>query len=285
MTGATFSYNPKEALGDRFLTPVYFDKHVLVKYLYDPRVSVQFASETYGTVHLIDHFVPFGINCKGTIIAWLGDLQQLPHAEQVHWLSENIESQNDMKSQFFDAQIGSEFTDNPIGLQAINAIDEWNSSFARKHGIGLYKSKSFEEHLEGARRYRRIIIQSEDDFVRFVSELNEIVNESVDVANVKSFLESKNIPITSGIRGNKLLELVYTRVLGDAANVIEPFFMLYDLRLWADHDIGDDKFNDVVAKLGVTDAANFEAILTALLVRLRDAAQKLKDLYGDPSPV
>jgi hypothetical protein len=281
MTNPTFNYDPKEDLGDGFLIPVYFGKHVLVKYLYDPRVSVQFASETYGTVYFPDHYMSFGINSKGAVIAWLGDLKELPHAEKIHWYSENVAPQKDVMSEFFDAQIKAEFTQNPIGIQAINAIDNWNAAFARKHGIGLYKPKSFEERLDDVRRYRRIIIQSEDDFVRFVSELNEIINENVDTAAIKAFLNSKSMVATPGSRGNKLIELVYTGVLGDTTNIIEPFFLLYDLRLWADHNIGDEKLKDVAAKLGITDLTDFEGILTALLIGLRDAAETLKETYGD----
>lgn len=282
MTNPTFNYDTKENLGDGFLIPVYFGKHVLVKYLYDPRVSVQFASETYGTIYLPDHYMSFGINGKGAVIAWLGDLLELPHAEQIHWCSENLAPQNDIMSEFFEAQINAKFTESTVGIQAINAIDDWNAAFARKHGIGLYKAKSFDDRLEDVRRYRRLIIQSEDDFVRFVSELNEIINENVDTAAIRTFLNSKNLVAPSGSKGNKLIELVYTGVLGDTTNIVEPFFMLYDLRLWADHNMGDEKLKDVAARLGIANLTDFEGILTALLIRMRDVAVTLKQTYGDP---
>lgn len=277
----TFDFDPKEAVvGDDFLTPVYFDKYVLVKYLYDPRLWVEFASETYGTIYWPDHYMSFGINSQGTVIAWRGDLNKTPLPDQHHWKEHNIPSQHDMKSEFYDAQIQAEFTQHPIGIQAINALEKWNAAFAGKHGIGLYKPKSFEDRVQAVRRYRRIIVQSEDDFVRFISELNEIINENVDTNGIRVFLTAKGVKFDNGKKGNKLLEHVYRDVLGDSTNIIEPFFMLYDLRLWADHDMGDDKLKEVADKLGTINLTDFEGIFTGLLTRLRDALEKLTDTYG-----
>jgi hypothetical protein len=278
-TKVTFDFDASEGLSD-FLIPVYFDPNVLVKYLYDPRVSVQFASETYGTVRLEDTDLAFGINSKGTVIAWQGDLANLSISEQHHWRGNNIASQHDIKSEFYDAQINAEFTDEPIAVQTINAVHEWNAGFATKHGVGLYKPISLDQRLAEVRRHKRIMIQSEDDFVRFISELNEFINEKVDNAAVKSFLAAKGVSVPSGSKGNKLLEKVYNDVLGDTTNLIEPFFQLYDLRLWADHDLGDKYLEDVAPKLGITDLNDFEGILTQLLIRLRDAAQKLSATYA-----
>lgn len=274
-----FNFDGSEGLSE-FLTPVYFDHNVLVKYLYDPRVSVEFASETYGTIYLPDQYLAFGINRAGAVIAWHGDLQDLDLADQYHWASNNIAPQHDMKSEWYDAQIDAVFTSPPVAIQAINALEKWNAAFATKYGTRLYKPTSFDDRLEAVRRYKRIIIQSEDDFIRFVSELNEIINENVNTQGLRTFLEGKDVKIANGSRGNKLLELVYRDVLGDTTNMIAPFFWLYDVRLWADHEMGDAKLIAVAAHLSVADIADYEAILSGLLIRLRDAATNLHTAYG-----
>jgi Integrase core domain len=70
----TFEWDAAESFGgDQYLTPVYFNKQVLIRYLYDSRFYCDFASETYGTVGNDDFRIPFGINRNGTVIAWLGD--------------------------------------------------------------------------------------------------------------------------------------------------------------------------------------------------------------------
>lgn len=185
-----------------------------------------------------------------------------------------------MKSEFYDAQIEAVFTEHPIGIQAINALEKWNIGFAEKHGLQLYKPSSFKDRIDAVRRYRRIIIRSEDDFIRFISELNEIINENVDTEGLRNFLTIKGVKFDKGKKGNKLLEHVYNDVLGDSTNLIAPFFWLYDLRLWADHDMGDDKLKDVAAHLGITNLTDYEGILTSLLTRLRDAAEKLQESYA-----
>lgn len=280
MGDIAFEFDPKEGLGTGFLTPVYFDNEVLVKYLYSPKIAVEFASETYGTVFWPEHYMSFGINSKDAVIAWLGDLKDLPVAEQYHWREHNIPAQNDMRSEFFDAQVNVQFTEPPVGIQVINALEEWTTAFARKKGIELYKPKAFNDRIEAVRRYRRIIINSEDDFIRFVSELNEIINENVNNDQIRKFLKSNNVTPKDGFKGNKLLEMTYRDVLGDTKNLIAPFFWLYDLRLWADHDMGDDKLKDIAAKLGIADLKDFEAILTQLLEHLRDTLAALKAAYG-----
>ena len=69
----------------RFLTPVFFNKAVLLKYDASPDYEVKFASATYGTIYHQDFYISFGINKNGKIIMWLGDLAELPKAEQ-HYL-------------------------------------------------------------------------------------------------------------------------------------------------------------------------------------------------------
>lgn len=279
MTSINFNFDPMEGIS-AFLTPVYFNNEVLVKHLYSKTITVEFASETYGTIYWSDGQMSFGINSKGAVIAWLGDLRELPVAEQYHWREHNIPTLHDIKSEFYDAQINSQFTEHPVGIQAVNALEGWNTAFARKHGSELYKPKAFKDRIEAVRRYRRIIISSEDDFIRFVSELNEIINENVNNDEIRKFLKSNSIVVKDGTKGNKLLEMVYRDVLGDKKNLIAPFFWLYDLRLWADHDMGDGKLKDVAAKLGIADLEDFEAIFTKLLEHLRDTLVELKATHG-----
>lgn len=277
--GPTFQFDPTEGLSP-FLRPVYFDRHVLVKYLYDPRVSVEFASETYGTVFGDDWHISFGINRSNTVITWLGDLQDLPLPEQHHWASSNVGSQHDFNSEFYDAQVHAQFTPPPVGVRALNSLAKWNDAFEVKHGSRLYRVRGLDERLEDVRRYRSLIINREDDFVRYVSELNEMINEDVDNKSVRKLLTSKAIEIPKDSKGNKLLELVYKGILGDTENAIAPCFYLYDLRLWADHAMGDDKLIEVAAKLGVADPRDYQAMMTALLAALNASAEDLRKRFG-----
>jgi hypothetical protein len=277
--GPTFTFDPAEGMSP-FLRPVYFDRHVLVKYLYDPRIAVDFASETYGTVFGDDWQISFGLNANRSVIAWLGDLEDIPVVEQHHWAGSNVPSDHDVRSEFYDAQIKAVFTEPTVGVRALNSLTRWNDAFAAKHGSTLYRGRDLDERLEDVRRYRSLIINREDDFVRYVSELNEIINEDVDNKAVRAFLATTSITVPPDTKGNKLLGLVYKDFLGDTANAIAPFFYLYDLRLWADHAMGDEKLLDVAAKLGVGDPRNYEAMMTALLTALEASVTDLKKWFG-----
>jgi len=63
-----------------FLTPVFFNKAVLLKYDASPDYEVKFASTTYGTIYGKGFYISFGINKNGKVIMWLGDLGSLPES-------------------------------------------------------------------------------------------------------------------------------------------------------------------------------------------------------------
>jgi hypothetical protein len=98
-----FEYDPEELrhLGPH-LTPVYFNKQLLTRYVYDARFKCEFASATYGTIYADKWLISFGINKQGAVIAWLGDISHLPIRERFYWLVENIPSQHDYASEFYD---------------------------------------------------------------------------------------------------------------------------------------------------------------------------------------
>jgi hypothetical protein len=209
------------------------------------------------------------------VIAWLGDLKQLPPSEQLYWSIENKEPESDINSEFYDAQMNCEFTDPPLVIAALNEIEKLNGRFHERYGIYLYKERSIESRIAEAKRYKRLIMNSQDDFKRFVSDLNEIISENTNNAELKNFIKARNIQIPNGSKGNKLLELIYTDVLNDTENQIEPFFYLYDLRLWADHTGMDSKLQEVAHSLAVS-STDYMALLNALVARIKDSAINLQ---------
>ena len=67
----SFSYDPAEQVtNDDCLTPLYFNKQVLVRYMYDARFRCEFYSETYGSVQGDELQLPFGINGSGFVLVW-----------------------------------------------------------------------------------------------------------------------------------------------------------------------------------------------------------------------
>ncbi len=273
-----FRFDPKERLtADGYLIPVYFTKEVLVRYSYDSRFSCAFHSDTYGTVSGAEFDIAFGVNSSGSVIAWLGDLEKLPLAERYIWLAENKEPESNTASEFFEGQIKAEFTEEPSALRCLNALERLNNGFHQKLSVHLYHERSIEARIEEARRYKRLILNSVDDFKRFATELNEIINENTNNSQLRKFLDTRSLAYAEGAKGNKLLEVVYRDVLGDSSNLIAPFYYLYDLRLWAAHNMSDEKLTEVARKLGKAPVANFD-LWEALVAEVEHSANELHRL-------
>jgi hypothetical protein len=270
-----FRFDPAEAVhGSAFLTPVYFNKQVLTRFLYDSRFSCAFVSETYGSIAGSEFYISFGINRNGAIIVWLGDLEKLPLNERFYWLSENRDPENEVASEFFDAQIECVFTEPPAVIRCLNELGKFNARFHQKYSVHLYRDRSIEERIEDTRRYGRLLLNNVDDFKRFVSEFNEIINENTNNAEILRLLGERGIPFKAGLKGNKLLELVYENVLSDKENLVAPFFHLYDLRLWAAHSTGDGNLESV-AKALRADSKDYKGIMEALIVEMNASIQRL----------
>lgn len=280
-----FQIDPSEAVhGSDFLTPLYFNRQVLTRYLYDSRFRCDFASETYGTIYGEEFTLSFGLNKNGTVIAWLGDIQDLPIRERFYWLVENKSPEREIASEFFDSQIDVQFTPPPAVIQCLNKLEEFNKKFHAKFGVYLYHEKSIEERIEETRRYKRLLLNNLDDFKRFTSEFNEVIVENTNNSEIRRLLAENSVAVDKGLKGNKLLQSVYEKILKDEENLIAPFFYLYDLRLWADHSMGDDKLNAVAKNLSVS-PSNCQGLMEALVARLDEAiTQLLRKLEDQPTP-
>ena len=278
----TFKFDQAEQISpDGYLTPVYFNKQVLIRYLYDSRFYCDFASDTYGTIGGDTFSISFGINKNGSVLMWVGDIMHnIPQKEQFYLLVENIDPEGDVDSELYQAQINAKFTEPPLEIKTLNTVEKLNSVFESKFSCFLYKERSIEERIDEARRYKRIIMNDLDDFKRFITELNEIINESTNNAALRALLSSRGVDFEKGSKGNKLLEKVYSSVLSDTNNLIAPFFFLYDLRLWAAHTGQDDVLAEVVNKLGLPADSEFKAVLDALLEAILQSSEQLMELIN-----
>lgn len=201
----TFKYDQSEQITpDGYLTPVYFNKQVLIRYLYDSRFYCDFGSETYGTIGNSDFYISFGINKNGSVLMWLGDIMgRIPQREKFYLLVENKDPEGETASEFYDAQVNAQFTEPPLEIKALNQVEKLNSAFEAKYACFLYKERSIEERIDEARRYKRILMNDLDDFKRFITELNEIINESTNNTALRQLLDTRGVAYEKGSKGNK----------------------------------------------------------------------------------
>ncbi|HGN2133838.1 TPA: hypothetical protein ACKRYH_003851 [Pseudomonas aeruginosa] len=95
---------------DGYLTPVYFNKDVLIKFEHSENCELHRSTLTAGLITTKDDIqVPYGINSSGSVVMWLGDVMRLSEREHLYLCSENIEPQYDLHSDFYRNQILGEW--------------------------------------------------------------------------------------------------------------------------------------------------------------------------------
>lgn len=272
--------------GTPFLTPVFFDIHVLVKYFYDPRYMCEFCSETYGTINCPEDsndefysYFPFGINPNDKVIAWFGDINRLAPEEVKYLESYNIESDGNIKSEFFEAQINAEFTDPIREVELILFKTKLSKLTTDLFGFNLYKTTEQEisDIISLCNKFKRIVFNSEDDIKRFLSYWNEELVEDLNVDGLKKVLTDSGVALEKGNKGLKLLEKFIRNILKVDENIIAPLYYLYDLRLWADHRQMQSHYDNVLTNLKIEQGASFLLVYKQLILEVYEFYRTLTD--------
>jgi hypothetical protein len=220
---------------DGFLTPVFFNRRVLLKYDASPDYEVRFASPTYGTiVHVDGSYISFGINKNGKIVMWLGDIAELPQAEQYYLRSENVESDHSIGSEFYDGQIECIFTEKPVEIKLFALRSDFVEACFKRFGTKI--AHLDEEVLELAAGFSPPAIDTEKERRHIADTLNKIYIESFDnsaLAKVLKELGGDPAKLGSLKRLQAILALVMPGE--DVPTLLSPFYTLYDLRVAYSH--------------------------------------------------
>ncbi|MCE1184163.1 MAG: hypothetical protein LWW92_00970 [Rhodocyclales bacterium] len=115
-----FRYSPAEHFfipglirnipSDGYLTPVYFENHVLVKFEHANGYTLEKHTASAGRIHgPNDINIPYGVNKSGFVIMWLGDIVSFPENELLYLYSANVEPKYDIHSDFYRNQILGEW--------------------------------------------------------------------------------------------------------------------------------------------------------------------------------
>lgn len=115
-----FRYSPAEHFfipglirgipSDGYLTPVYFEGHVLVKFEHADGYRLEKHTASAGRIHSPNGInIPYGVNKGGFVIMWLGDIVSFPKNELFYLYSANVEPQYDIHSDFYRNQILGEW--------------------------------------------------------------------------------------------------------------------------------------------------------------------------------
>lgn len=228
------------------LVPVFFSKECLINFFYNSQYSCNLCSETYGSVSDDRFNISFGINKNDKVIFWLCDLKDLPEKERKMLLPFNLDSDHDINSEFYDAQINCVFTENISEVQLLLEKSKINEKF----GFSIFKEekKDIDNLIKKCGQYKKIMFNGEKDFKWIISELSEELVESIDSASLINKMEFDNKDKLGSL---KLFEKYIKDVCKIKDNLLNSYFILYDLRIWSDHKDGDDKFDSSISRLGI----------------------------------
>jgi hypothetical protein len=269
-----------------FLTPVFFNRAVLLKYDNAPGYRVKFASTTYGEI-VPDNgpSISFGLNRNGKVVMWLGDIAQMPEAEQYYLRSENVESDHSIGSEFYDGQIDCIFTE-PAGERRLFALRSQFIEAAFKR-FRQKISHLDDETFALAVAFNAPLVDTPKERRHVADTLNKIHVESLDSATLGSII--KNIGRDPKDLGSLKRLQMALEPLANGSNVpalLSPFFVLYDFRIAASHLTSADRATAIMAtitgRLNIEPGAGLLEIYNRLSASLADSYESLIKVVSGP---
>lgn len=255
-----------------FLTPVFFSLSILNKYSQHPEYELDIFSESYGSIRKGENWsVKFGINKNKKVIIWLGDIDSLPNNEKHYLRSENIDSDHDIHSEFYDAQIDVKWSNPSKQSVLFHRRRELKELVFKKINFDLYMldgevSKVFEN-------LHRPIFWEDKHVGPIVESFNRIFVESLNTSRVKADILAVSPEIDLKGRGSlKVFELwLLNRIkLSNHEEIMCPFYVLYDFRIIICHlqseESRAEKLKSINKRLGIPEEnINNEIIYDSLI--------------------
>lgn len=268
-----------------FLTPVFFNKAVLLKYDVTPGYQVKFASATYGTIYGDDFYISFGVNKNGKVIMWLGDIAKLPEKEQYYLKSENVASDHSIASEFYDGQIDVQFTDRPPEGELFGQRSELLAAMAAR--LGFKVAHLDDEVINLAVALNPPIHDTPKERRHIADTLNKIYVESWDNNTLaKAITGFGGNPASLGSLKRLQLVLQHLAPAADIPTLLSPLYVLYDFRVAAAHLASDksatEKMKTVTDRLGLPEGSDLHAIYTELIKQLLISFQQLVPVVATP---
>jgi len=271
-----------------FLTPVFFNRRVLMKFDHSEDYQLKFASRTYGTIYTEEDYISFGINSNNKVVMWLGDIAKLPESEQFYLRSENVESDHDLGSEFYDGQIECKFTDLTLEDILVSARSSFLEAAYSRFGHSI--SHLDEETLSAITDFYPPTKFTSREQQRISVLICQICIESLNTKALKKLLSNRNID-SKGLGSLKLLQLLleFDYPSSKIAEILSPLFISYDLRVANTHLTSKEKSNGIMdsvkERLNLKPDAEFIVIYSTLIEELSSLFKTLEQIVSKPSEV
>lgn len=271
---------------DGFLTPVFFNISVLNKYSQHPDYKLDLFSETYGNISYKDEWIlSFGVNRNNKVIFWLGDIDTLPDNEKYYLRSENISSDHDIQSEFYDAQIDVQWSEPSKQSQTFHLRKDFGDLVLMKYSFDFYMLEG--EVSDVISNLHRPVFWEDKHVGPVIESFNRIFVESINNKAIKSDIKSANSEADINNKGSlKIFELwLEQRLLcNESKDIMCPFYVLYDFRILTCHLQSSERqietLTSINKRLGLADDnKNYELIYDVLIEKLlKSYSQILKKI-------
>lgn len=261
-----------------FLTPVYFNKSVLLKYYSEPkRFTVTFHHFSCLNLWGID----IDITKEGLVQVWLGDLGRLPPNEQLHWKQYNVKPRGTISQHRFATDFEAKFStpdieETPIAY-LLSAFNELNSITEKK-----YSDKVFLELTENDSHYLKIVrVPLTEEWKEFDEQIQALAKIFCDSINVKLLEKISNKKIDNKeIKGSISLFYVSLEKIGIAAEkinlTIEALQAIQTIRSTGAAHRKGEKFEQSLEKYKLNNLTNEDKI-KQLSIKLYTGLQSVID--------
>ncbi len=266
-----------------FLTPVFFNIEVLLKYIHHPQYGLDIGADTFGYIYKGDeHYISFGINENNKVIMWLGDIIDLNVEEQFYLRSENVPSDHSIGSEFYEAQIEVRWAEASAEGKLLKKRLEFNEKVRDNYNLAVAQLDT--ETLRVAKNIRKLLVNTNDAFKDLIIPLNELFVEAINNKDISKDLKQKYPELKEELKGKKGIKLLQLwlekNTTGIDVNVeIAPLFVLYDLRLVSAHLYSDDSREELLesccTRLGLEGTErNYIIIANTLIGKLDEMYDK-----------
>lgn len=234
-----------------FLTPVFFNISVLNKFSQDPSYKLDLFSETYGNISKESEWnVSFGVNKNNKVILWLGDIDSLPDSEKYYLRSENISSDHDIQSEFYDAQIEVQFSEPSKQSTTFHLRKRLNDFVINDLSFDLYMLEG--EVSEVISNLHRPVFWEDKHVGSVIESFNRVFVESINNKAIKADIKSINVDADVKNKGSLKIFQLWLEVrlnCNIASELMCPFYVLYDFRIITCHLQSLDKKADTLKSI------------------------------------
>jgi hypothetical protein len=264
-----------------FLTPVYFNKTVLVKYYSEPK---RFSVTAHDLTCLSLWSMDIDITKEGLVQVWLGDLNKLPYNEQLHWKQYNVSPRGTISKYRFEADFEAKYLaptieESPISY-LLESYTELNLVFEKRYGENLFLELT--EHDQHYLKVVRVPLTDEwKEFDEQIQALAKIFCDSLNVKLLERIVEKK----IDGKEVKGSISLLYflmqkLNLSGYDTNLlIEPLQAIQTIRSTGAAHRKGERFDQSLIKIGIATLSN-ENKIKELVIRLHNGMVTLTKFYN-----